>query len=88
MSLRVSGSLTRFWLIRETRQIQDDMSHSGVFSWRRVQAKSWTCNFVSLQIQLNSLSQNVSFAEVRKRYAQLNVSSTSTLVEHGGFVGQ
>ena len=45
--LGVTSSLTRLgrWLIRETRQVQYNVSHCGVPSWRRVQAKSWTCKF-------------------------------------------
>ena len=89
MSLRVSGWLTRFWLTRKTRQIQDDMSHSRVFSWRRVQTKNRTCNFVSLRIQLICHFQFFSFGEVRiNKIGTLPCSRTSTLVEHGGFVGK
>ena len=49
MSPWVTRLLTRLghWLIRKIRQVQHDMSHCGVLGWRRVKAKSWTCNFVS-----------------------------------------
>ena len=43
--------------VRKTREVQHNVSHCGVLSWRRVQAKSWTCNFVSLWIQFNSRTQ-------------------------------
>ena len=44
------------WVCK-TRQIQNHMLHCGVLSWRGVQAKSWTSNFVSCWVQLNGLSQ-------------------------------
>ena len=87
MSLRVSGSLTRFWLIRMTRQIQDDMSHSRVLSWRRVQVKSRTCDFVSLRIQFNSHS-HIFICGSENKIGTSPLSSTSTLVELGGVVGK
>ena len=31
------------WLIRKLREVQHNMSHCGVLSWKGVQAKSWTC---------------------------------------------
>ena len=42
MSPWVTGSLTRLgrWLIRKIRQFQHNMSHCGVLSWTRVQAKA------------------------------------------------
>ena len=88
MSLRVSGSLTRFWLICETRQIQDCICHSRVFSGRRVQARSRTCNFY-----LPSDPNQQSFPKLficgsENEIGTLPVSSTSTRVEHGGFVGK
>ena len=39
---------------RATRQIPDDMSHCRELSWRRVQAKSKTWNFISLRILFDS----------------------------------
>ena len=49
MSLWVTRSITRFsrGLIRKTRQVQHNMSHCGICSWTRKQAKSWACNLVS-----------------------------------------
>ena len=49
MSLRVTMLLTRLdrWLIRKIRQVQHNMSRCGVLSWRGIQTKSWTCNFIS-----------------------------------------
>ena len=66
MFFRVSGSLTRFWLIRMTRQIQDDMSYGTVVSCRRVQAKA---KHVTLfPFGYNSIViPNFSFGEVRIR---------------------
>ena len=50
MFLWLTRSLNRLgrWLIRKTRQDQCNMSHCGVLSRRRVQAKSWTSNFCFL----------------------------------------
>ena len=53
MFLRASRSLTQFWLVRKTRQVQHNMSHCRVLSWSKVQAKSWTCNVVSFWIQFD-----------------------------------
>ena len=79
MFLRAGRSLTRSWLVRKTRQVQHIWSHRGVLSWRRVQAQSWTCNFVSFLIQFNSRTQ---ILHLRKgeQIGPSTVSSTSTLV--------
>ena len=55
----VSRSLTRlgYWLVLKTRQVQHHMSHCGVLSWGRVQAKSWTRNFVSIWVKLHGHTQ-------------------------------
>ena len=59
MSLWVTKLLPRLglWLVRKIRQVQHNMSHCGVLSWRGIQARSWTCNFVSFWIQFNSRTQ-------------------------------
>ena len=90
MSLRVTRLLTRLgrWLIRKIRQIQHIMSHRGVLSWRRIQTKSWTCNFVSLRIQFISRAQFFHLRERENKMGTSPVSSTSTLVQHGGIVGK
>ena len=87
MSFWVRRPLTRFWLVRQTPQVQNNMSQSKVFSWRGVQAKSRTCNFVSFRVQFNSHSQ-MFHLRMRKKIGTLPVSKTSTLVEHGGVVGK
>ena len=55
----VTSPLTRLgrWLVRNTRQVQHNMSYRGVLSWKRIQAKSWTCNVVSLWIQFDGHTQ-------------------------------
>ena len=65
MSPWVTRSLTRLgrWLIRKTRQVQHNVSHCGVLSWRGVQATSWTCYFVSIWVQFNGHTQ---FFHLRK----------------------
>ena len=59
MSPWVTRSLTQLgrWLIRKIRQVQHNVSHRGVLSWRRIQTKSWTCNFVSFWIQFTGHTQ-------------------------------
>ena len=59
MSLWVPRLLKRpgRWLIRKICQVQHNMSHCGVLSWRGTQTKNWTCNFVSFWIQFNSRTQ-------------------------------
>ena len=59
MSPWVTRSLTQLgrWLIRKIRQVQHNVSHCGVLSWRRIQTKSWTCNFVSFWIQFTGHTQ-------------------------------
>ena len=61
----VTRSLTRLgrWLVRKTRQVLHNMSHCGVLSWRGVQAKSWTCNFVSCRVHFQSHTQ---FSHLRR----------------------
>ena len=51
MSPWVTGLLTRLgrWLTRKIRQVQHNTSHCGVLRWKRIQAESWTCNFVWIQ---------------------------------------
>ena len=45
LHLRASRSLTRLWLVRKTRQIQHNVSHCGVLSWRgfpiKLLSQSW-----------------------------------------------
>ena len=103
MSLRVIRSLTRLggWLIRKIRQVQHNMSHCGILSWRGKQAKRSACNLVPLRIQFNSRTE---FSHLKKRKKEVHhlsqahqpwlnmvvlLESTSTMVvEHGGVVGK
>ena len=62
MSLWVSRILTRLGrdLTRKIRQVEHNMSHCGVLSWRGIQTKNRTCNFVSFWIQFKSRTPSFS----------------------------
>ena len=59
MCLWVNRLLTRpgRWLIRKIRQVQHNMSHCGVLSWRGIQTKKRACKLVSFWIQFNIRTQ-------------------------------
>ena len=59
-----------------------------IFRLGRVQAKSWTCNLGSFRIQFKCVIRRFWLCRREKRIGTSPVSSTSTLVEHGGFVGK
>ena len=87
VSLRVTRLLARLgcWLIRKTRQVQHNMSHCGVLSWRGIQTKSWRCTFVSLRIQFNS---GTPIFHLRKGKQNGHIMCLKhIMVEHGGVVG-
>ena len=64
------------------RQVQHNMLHCGVLSWRGLQAKSWTCHFVSLRIQINGHTEVFHLRKGKTRWARHLSQAHSTLVEH------
>ena len=88
MFRRARRPLTRLWLVRKAPQIQHNVSHCGTFDCRRVQAKSWTCNLSSFRIQISSVMPRFCICGKEYRTGTSLVSSTPTLLKHGGFLSE